>query len=176
MACNANIRVYRYAAGQRFGKHVDESVEDEHGNISQWTVLIYLNGGPGALSGGDRGSGGSGAEAEMGEETLRGGETVFYKVKESISLESATTCVDSMAIPRVRLQPKIPFPSSTSWVTCTNREIGVAVAEARASSQIYRGACMSREPAGYYFYSNYPLALGGRWPEEKAPSRKNCQF
>eukprot|EP00904_Undaria_pinnatifida_P001436 jgi/Undpi1/11293/HiC_scaffold_30.g13591.m1 len=79
VACNANIRVYKYAAGQRFGKHVDESVEDENGNISQWTVLIYLNGGRVGLSGGERGSGGSDAEAGMGEETLRGGETVFYK-------------------------------------------------------------------------------------------------
>lgn len=81
VACNANIRVYKYAAGQRFGKHVDESVEDENGNISQWTVLIYLNGGRVGLSGGERGSGGSDAEAGMGEETLRGGETVFYKVR-----------------------------------------------------------------------------------------------
>ncbi|CAM9907640.1 unnamed protein product [Laminaria digitata] len=80
VSCNANIRVYRYAAGQRFGKHVDESVEDENGNISQWTVLIYLNGRAAGLSGGDRGSGGSTeAEAGMREETLRGGETVFYK-------------------------------------------------------------------------------------------------
>lgn len=68
MACNSNIRLYRYAVGQRFGKHIDESVEDENGHVSLWTVLIYLNGG-GMEEGGD---------AE--EEPLRGGETVFYKV------------------------------------------------------------------------------------------------
>lgn len=67
VACNSNIRLYRYAVGQRFGKHIDESVEDENGHVSLWTVLIYLNGG-GMEEGGD---------AE--EEPLRGGETVFYK-------------------------------------------------------------------------------------------------
>lgn len=77
VGCNANIRIYRYGVGQRFGKHVDESVEDEHGNLSQWTVLIYLNGGsPGSLAG----AGASEAGAHVGDEPLRGGETVFYKV------------------------------------------------------------------------------------------------
>ncbi|CAM9160820.1 unnamed protein product [Sphacelaria rigidula] len=80
--CNSNIRLYRYGVGQRFGKHVDESVEDENGNISQWTVLIYLNGGGGAEAGGSE-QGGE-AASEMGggrveEEPLRGGETIFYK-------------------------------------------------------------------------------------------------
>lgn len=75
VGCNANIRVYRYVVGQRFGKHVDESVEDESGHMSQWTVLIYLNGGHAE---GERGSEAGGGEAE--EEPLRGGETVFYKV------------------------------------------------------------------------------------------------
>lgn len=83
VGCNSNIRLYRYGVGQRFGKHVDESVEDENGNISQWTVLIYLNGGGGAEAGGSE-QGGE-AASEMGggrveEEPLRGGETIFYKV------------------------------------------------------------------------------------------------
>lgn len=110
MACNANIRVYRYAIGQRFGKHVDESVEDEHGNLSQWTVLIYLNGGAAELSGGDRGSGGSGAEAEVGEGTLRGGETVFYKVRGHLSGVRDNLCwyYDSSAS---EITTKIPFPT-----------------------------------------------------------------
>lgn len=116
MACNANIRVYRYAAGQRFGKHVDESVEDEHGNISQWTVLIYLNGGAAGLSGGDRSSGGSEAEAGVGEETLRGGETVFYKVRGPSTGVRDYLCYSDI-IP-VELKPTISCSSSTSWVTC----------------------------------------------------------
>ncbi|CAM9795938.1 unnamed protein product, partial [Scytosiphon promiscuus] len=63
VACNSNIRIYRYAVGQRFGKHIDESVEDESGHLSQ--------GSDGAV-GGDIGPGEEGAP-------LRGGETVFYK-------------------------------------------------------------------------------------------------
>lgn len=55
--CFPKIRLYEYGVGQRFGKHVDESVE--FGQAGQWmtgvTVLVYL-----------------------GEEGLEGGETVFY--------------------------------------------------------------------------------------------------
>ncbi|CAM9912972.1 unnamed protein product, partial [Ascophyllum nodosum] len=75
--CNANIRLYRYNVGQRFGKHVDESVEDENGRVSYWTVLIYLNGGEeGSVATGGRDTE-SGADEAL--EPLRGGETVFYK-------------------------------------------------------------------------------------------------
>lgn len=51
---NPNIRVYRYAKGQRFGRHVDESclVESPRGE-TQYTLLVYLSG-------------------------VVGGETVFY--------------------------------------------------------------------------------------------------
>ncbi|CAN0033386.1 unnamed protein product, partial [Discosporangium mesarthrocarpum] len=67
--CNANIRIYKYTVGQRFGKHIDESVEDENGHLSQWTVLVYLNGGEEEAK-----------TAGVGE-TLKGGETVFYKAR-----------------------------------------------------------------------------------------------
>lgn len=89
VACNSNIRVYRYAVGQRFGKHIDESVEDENGYLSQWTVLIYLNGGEegGGGSSVEKAGGGGGDAGATGESgaggegaQLRGGETVFYKV------------------------------------------------------------------------------------------------
>lgn len=109
MACNSNIRIYRYAVGQRFGKHIDESVEDENGHHSQWTVLIYLNGGgeggegagtASASAGGallDKSKGGAGEVAGWsagsaagggvgpGEDgaPLRGGETVFYKARDT---------------------------------------------------------------------------------------------
>ncbi|KAG0024322.1 hypothetical protein BGZ80_004284 [Entomortierella chlamydospora] len=56
-----NIRFYRYQKGQSFGAHYDESVIDtteEGETISEYTVLIYLNG--------ERDS------------DLLGGETVFY--------------------------------------------------------------------------------------------------
>ncbi|CAM9970951.1 unnamed protein product, partial [Hapterophycus canaliculatus] len=79
VACNSNIRIYRYAVGQRFGKHIDESVEDESGHLSQWTVLVYLNGGGGGE--GVVSDGAAGGGIGPGEEgaPLRGGETVFYK-------------------------------------------------------------------------------------------------
>ncbi|KAF9437950.1 hypothetical protein BGZ76_010404 [Entomortierella beljakovae] len=57
-----NIRLYRYQQGQSFGAHYDESVEeiieDNEETISEYTVLIYLNG--------------------EKDSDLLGGETVFY--------------------------------------------------------------------------------------------------
>ena len=63
MGLSRNIRFYRYQEGQSFGAHYDESVvekdpNDEGDAVSEYTVLIYLNG--------DRDS------------DLVGGETVFY--------------------------------------------------------------------------------------------------
>ncbi|KAF9326926.1 hypothetical protein BG006_009716, partial [Podila minutissima] len=57
---SSNIRFYRYQTGQSFGAHYDESVveDPEEGTVSEYTVLIYLNG--------ERDS------------DLLGGETVFY--------------------------------------------------------------------------------------------------
>ncbi|GBB98154.1 hypothetical protein RclHR1_03150017 [Rhizophagus clarus] len=64
---NPNIRIYKYSAGQKFGKHYDDSVQDSLGRISEWTLLIYLNGGD-----------------NENDVFLCGGETVFYKKKEEI--------------------------------------------------------------------------------------------
>lgn len=50
---NPNIRIYRYNAGQRFGRHIDESNELGGGRFTQYTLLIYLS-------------------------SCGGGETVFY--------------------------------------------------------------------------------------------------
>ena len=52
--CNANIRLYKYGQGQRFGRHVDQSNRLSDGSSTEFTVLLYLN------------------------EGFRGGETVFY--------------------------------------------------------------------------------------------------
>ncbi|KAI7817036.1 hypothetical protein BC939DRAFT_467203 [Gamsiella multidivaricata] len=68
-----NIRLYRYQKGQSFGAHYDESVMDrteELGEtISEYTVLIYLNG--------ERDS------------DLQGGETVFYPTGKKKALPSS---------------------------------------------------------------------------------------
>ncbi|KAF9571649.1 hypothetical protein EC968_000317 [Mortierella alpina] len=72
-----NIRFYRYQKGQSFGAHYDESVvekdpNDEGDAVSEYTVLIYLNG--------ERDS------------DLIGGETVFYpKGKKKIPPTSAAS-------------------------------------------------------------------------------------
>ncbi|KAI0363461.1 hypothetical protein BV20DRAFT_958221 [Pilatotrama ljubarskyi] len=56
---NSNIRVYKYAPGQYFGPHYDDSVRDpETGAKSEWTLLIYLTG---------------------SQDGVEGGETIFYK-------------------------------------------------------------------------------------------------
>ncbi|CAG8555351.1 3944_t:CDS:1 [Rhizophagus irregularis] len=67
---NPNIRIYKYSKGQKFGQHYDDSVQDSLGRISEWTLLIYLNGGD-----------------NENEVSLYGGETVFYKKKEEIVIK-----------------------------------------------------------------------------------------
>ena len=42
--CSSNIRLYRYTAGQSFGKHIDEShYDDRLGGTTKYTLLVYLN-------------------------------------------------------------------------------------------------------------------------------------
>jgi hypothetical protein len=54
-----NFRLYKYEKGQRFGQHIDESVQVKNGqDWTLYTLLIYLNG---------------------PESGLRGGETFFYE-------------------------------------------------------------------------------------------------
>ncbi|KAL4167613.1 hypothetical protein KRP22_013189 [Phytophthora ramorum] len=56
---NPAIRFYRYAAGQRFGCHVDQSdVDRVTGYHSRFTVLVYLN--------------------DSADSDLLGGNTIFY--------------------------------------------------------------------------------------------------
>ncbi|XP_073525397.1 uncharacterized protein [Phyllobates terribilis] len=86
---NPNIRLYRYKVGQRFGRHIDESVELEDGKCTHYTLLIYLSGGPKPKGKTDSNSSG---EAEP----LVGGETVFYSYRNSIVAEVAP--VEGMAL------------------------------------------------------------------------------
>eukprot|EP00878_Enallax_costatus_P004211 GHUV01004441.1.p1 GENE.GHUV01004441.1~~GHUV01004441.1.p1 ORF type:complete len:263 (+),score=95.62 GHUV01004441.1:156-944(+) len=41
---NPNLRFYRYSKGQKFGKHIDDSVEVAPGQFTGYTLLIYLSG------------------------------------------------------------------------------------------------------------------------------------
>ncbi|KAF8921427.1 hypothetical protein CPB85DRAFT_1372520 [Mucidula mucida] len=59
VALNPNIRFYKYVTDQHFGPHYDDYVLDEQsGQMSEWTLLIYLTG---------------------QEDGVEGGETIFYK-------------------------------------------------------------------------------------------------
>lgn len=54
----------RYTVGQRFGRHIDESVYLENGLRTYYTLLIYLSG--------------RGGNKDASSDSLAGGETVFY--------------------------------------------------------------------------------------------------
>lgn len=43
LGLNSNIRFYRYGKGQRFGRHVDDSVEVSPNGVTKYTLLIYLS-------------------------------------------------------------------------------------------------------------------------------------
>ncbi|KAF9053551.1 hypothetical protein BDZ89DRAFT_1056147 [Hymenopellis radicata] len=59
VALNPGIRFYKYATDHYFGPHYDDYVLDEQsGQMSEWTLLIYLTG---------------------QEDGVEGGQTIFYK-------------------------------------------------------------------------------------------------
>ncbi|KAJ7970037.1 2-oxoglutarate (2OG) and Fe(II)-dependent oxygenase superfamily protein [Quillaja saponaria] len=83
---NPNIRFYRYNIGQRFGRHIDESVDLGEGKHTHYTLLIYLNGGIKSKTKSDllnpKGS---------SSDPLVGGETVFYGSRNSVVAEVSPT-------------------------------------------------------------------------------------
>ncbi|KAE8724024.1 putative Peroxidase [Hibiscus syriacus] len=76
---NPNIRFYRYKVGQRFGRHIDESVDLGEGKRTVYTLLIYLSGSPKTKSKID-----SSSPKDPALEPLVGGETVFYGSRNSV--------------------------------------------------------------------------------------------
>ncbi|KAJ4836713.1 hypothetical protein Tsubulata_031907 [Turnera subulata] len=82
---NPNIRFYRYKVGQRFGRHIDESVDLGDGKRTHYTLLIYLSGdGSKPKSKKDPSNG-----KESSFENLVGGETVFYGSRNSVVADVA---------------------------------------------------------------------------------------
>uniref|UniRef100_J3LJB8 Fe2OG dioxygenase domain-containing protein n=2 Tax=Oryza brachyantha TaxID=4533 RepID=J3LJB8_ORYBR len=79
---NSNIRFYRYTEGQRFGRHIDESVDLGDGSRTLYTLLIYLSG--------------KGSTKESSGQSLVGGETVFYDHRGGVVAEVAP--VQGMAL------------------------------------------------------------------------------
>ncbi|XP_048127360.1 uncharacterized protein LOC115732384 isoform X5 [Rhodamnia argentea] len=81
---NPNLRFYRYNVGQRFGRHIDESVDLGEGKRTHYTLLIYLSGGSKSKAKND-----SSNHSNSPSELLVGGETVFYNSRNGIVAEVA---------------------------------------------------------------------------------------
>ncbi|KAH9311204.1 hypothetical protein KI387_026239, partial [Taxus chinensis] len=79
---NPNIRFYKYKVGQRFGQHIDESVDLGGGNKTEYTLLIYLSGGAKC-----KGNKSQGNRHNSSDQPLFGGETVFYAPRKGIVAE-----------------------------------------------------------------------------------------
>ncbi|KAH9647334.1 Fe2OG dioxygenase domain-containing protein [Citrus sinensis] len=88
---NPNIRFYRYKVGQRFGQHIDESVNLGDGKRTHYTLLIYLSGGLKAKAKND-----SSIHNDSSPEPLVGGETVFYGSRNKLVAEVAP--IEGMAL------------------------------------------------------------------------------
>ncbi|KAL0341089.1 UNVERIFIED_CONTAM: hypothetical protein Sradi_4625700 [Sesamum radiatum] len=84
---NPNIRFYRYTAGQRFGRHIDESIDLGDGRRTHYTLLIYLSGAPGKTKAKPKNDNSS----QDSSEPLVGGETVFYGPRNALVAEVPPT-------------------------------------------------------------------------------------
>ncbi|KAL0358996.1 UNVERIFIED_CONTAM: hypothetical protein Sangu_0749000 [Sesamum angustifolium] len=84
---NPNIRFYRYTAGQRFGRHIDESIDLGDGRHTHYTLLIYLSGAPGKTKAKSKNDNSS----QDSSEPLVGGETVFYGPRNALVAEVPPT-------------------------------------------------------------------------------------
>ncbi|KAH0456605.1 hypothetical protein IEQ34_014512 [Dendrobium chrysotoxum] len=87
---NPNIRFYRYKVGQKFGRHIDESVDLEQGARTYYTLLVYLSG---SIS--PKGKTNPGNN-DSSMQPLVGGETVFYDKK--LGVVSEVTPLEGMAL------------------------------------------------------------------------------
>lgn len=76
---------FRYKVGQRFGRHIDESVNLGDGKRTHYTLLVYLSGGPGELK--SKSKNGSSNPTDSSSDPLVGGETVFYGSRNSTVAE-----------------------------------------------------------------------------------------
>ncbi|KAL6659936.1 hypothetical protein ACP70R_002058 [Stipagrostis hirtigluma subsp. patula] len=85
---NPNIRFYRYTEGQRFGRHIDESVDLGDGSRTYYTLLIYLSG--------------KGSTKDSSGQALVGGETVFYDQRGGVVAECRSGARNGSAPPTRR--------------------------------------------------------------------------
>ncbi|KAJ7975632.1 2-oxoglutarate (2OG) and Fe(II)-dependent oxygenase superfamily protein [Quillaja saponaria] len=75
-----------YKVSQRFGRHVDESVDLGEGMHTQYSLLIYLNGGTKSKTKSDLQS-----PEDSSSDPLVGRETVFYDSKNGVVAEVSPT-------------------------------------------------------------------------------------
>lgn len=66
----------RYGPGQRFGKHVDDSVDLGEGIVTEYTLLIYLTGSGSVVVSKPKGCRPLNQRKDSSD--LTGGETTFY--------------------------------------------------------------------------------------------------
>lgn len=88
---NPSIRFYRYKVGQRFGRHIDESVNLGDGRITYYTLLVYLSG-----SSRCKGNNDTSSNKDSSTHSLVGGETVFYDNRRGVVAEVAP--IEGMAL------------------------------------------------------------------------------
>ena len=69
---DGGLHCCRYVPGQRFGRHIDESVQLAQGKQTRYTLLIYLAGSGSMVSS----KGKAASQQPAGQ--LQGGATVFY--------------------------------------------------------------------------------------------------
>ncbi|KAL0382323.1 UNVERIFIED_CONTAM: hypothetical protein Scaly_0519600 [Sesamum calycinum] len=74
----------QYTAGQRFGRHIDESIDLGDGRRTHYTLLIYLSGAPGKTKAKSKNDNSS----QDSSEPLVGGETVFYGPRNALVAEA----------------------------------------------------------------------------------------
>lgn len=70
-----SVLLFRYKVGQRFGRHIDESLDLGDGKRTHYTLLIYLSGGSKAKT---KTKNDPNSLKDASSEALVGGETVFY--------------------------------------------------------------------------------------------------
>ena len=97
---------YRYTEGQRFGRHIDESVDLGDGSKTYYTLLIYLSG--------------KGSAKDSSGQALVGGETVFYDQRGGVVAEvlpDSKILISLIKLHRVSLI--VSSKGILSWRTCT---------------------------------------------------------
>jgi predicted 2-oxoglutarate/Fe(II)-dependent dioxygenase YbiX len=100
------IFVDRYTEGQRFGRHIDESVDLGDGSKTYYTLLIYLSG--------------KGSAKDSSAQALVGGETVFYDQRGGVVAEvlpDSKILISLIKLHRVSLI--VSSKEILSWRTCT---------------------------------------------------------